>query len=362
MASPMLQWLAASTSCLTLQPQRAFASCRQASWIECVPFDIPAGKYKLILPLSALQALSPVGRCKSFDASADGYGRGEGFVAAVLQRSRAALAPGSTNDEGGSSAAAAGQPFCLVLGSAVNQAGRSGGLTAPNGPSQTALVCTALAVGEVDPGELRFLSVHGTGTALGDPIEVGALAQALPVAAQLTLLSNKSCYGHTEGAAGLTGLLLAAEAVSQAAATPIMHLRNVNPYVSAALGDWSAGGGTTAQLSRQTGPGGSMHACGSAGTSSFGMSGVNAHMLVAPPSLGSEPSVSTAVSMNEVCARKQQRAISMPHTQLSNSSYAMCCRNFLWRCPVSGAASALIHCFCTCTVPQGLRSHCSVTS
>jgi acyl transferase domain-containing protein len=217
-----------------------------------------------------------VGRCKSFDASGDGYGRGEGFVAVVMQR------------HAGSPAGICG----IVLGSAVNQAGRSSGLTAPNGPSQSALIKTALAAAGLSSTAVRFLSVHGTGTALGDPIEIGALAQALPgsgsgrpggqPAAPVTLASNKSCYGHTEGAAGLTGLLLAASMASQQAAPAIMHLRSMNPYVQTALSDWAArGGGRALHLPRQYAAGAAPSALpGAAGTSSFGMSGVNAHMLV----------------------------------------------------------------------------------
>ena len=93
------------------------------------------------------------------------------------------------------------------------QDGRSSGLTAPNGPSQSALVRAALASGDLAPAAVAAVSVHGTGTPLGDPIEVGALGQGLShesvgSARPLTLLSNKSCLGHTEGAAGtLTSFL-----------------------------------------------------------------------------------------------------------------------------------------------------------
>ncbi len=85
------------------------------------------------------------------------------------------------------------------------QDGRSSGLTAPNGPSQSALIRTALASGSVDLMRVHTVSVHGTGTPLGDPIEVGALGQGVsgPLARPLTMLSNKSCFGHTEGAAGV---------------------------------------------------------------------------------------------------------------------------------------------------------------
>ena len=217
---------------------------------------------------------------------------------AVLQRCEGRL----TATDGSTSA-----PFGILLGSAVNQAGRSSGLTAPNGPSQSALISTALAAAGISSLDVRFVSVHGTGTALGDPIEVGALASALPAQSQqqpftsgssspLTLASNKSCYGHTEGAAGLTGLLLAACMAGQQVAPAIMHLRTINPYVAAALADWSAQSSKTLHLPRQLASGASAGQ-GVAGTSSFGMSGVNAHMLVRAAPQGTQVAVPTLVSV-----------------------------------------------------------------
>jgi acyl transferase domain-containing protein len=154
--------------------------------------------------ISQLQAFSPVGRCKTFDASGDGYGRGEGCAVAVLQRA----------GEGGGGAVAA------VHSTVVNQAGRASSLTAPNGPAQTALIAAALAAIDLEPEAVRLVAVHGTGTPLGDPIETGALGQALSLkgaatgrAHAVTIASVKSCYGHTEGAAGLTGALLAVQAL-----------------------------------------------------------------------------------------------------------------------------------------------------
>ena len=205
----------------------------------------------------------------------DGYGRGEGFVSAILQRQQSEQRQAC---------------FGIILGSAVNQAGRSSGLTAPNGPAQAALVKTALSAGSVPSTDVRCLSVHGTGTPLGDPIEVGALAQALQgfgqrSAACRAIVSNKSCFGHTEGAAGLTGLLLAASVVSQDIVPAIMHLRGMNPYVQAALADWSKSGHTVTQVPRQCAAGSGLGTV--AGSSSFGMSGVNAHMVLARDSSSS---------------------------------------------------------------------------
>lgn len=125
----------------------------------------------MLLTLTALlclQALSPVGRCKTFDASADGYGRGEGFAAIVLTQHSGA----------GSSSSASAALLAVVQGSAVNTAGRSSGLTAPNGPAQQKLLAAALAFGRVGPADVAYLAVHGTGTPLGDPI--GEQLQLLP--------------------------------------------------------------------------------------------------------------------------------------------------------------------------------------
>lgn len=253
-----------------------------------------------------LQALSPMGRCQSFDAAADGYGRGEGFAIVFV-----------TAHERKSGA---DRPLLAHLhGSAVNQDGRSSSLTAPNGPAQQLLLATALASGGLEPWDVGFVVVHGTGelandmltargslwccgqlwffsadhcsvstgTPLGDPIEVGALAVALgghsAAARVLSLVSVKSCYGHTEGTAGLTGLLLAAAGAAQQALPPVVNLREMNSYVSAALGGFDTAGG--AAVPRQAGPATSADTRSSsagvlAGTSSFGMSGVNAHMLL----------------------------------------------------------------------------------
>ena len=104
----------------------------------------------------------------------------------------------------------------IVLASAVNQDGRSSGLTVPNGPAQTVLLADVMHAAGALPSTLRYVALHGTGTSVGDPIEVGALGQALlrriegravAYAAEVSMAlgSPKSCYGHTEGAAGLTG-------------------------------------------------------------------------------------------------------------------------------------------------------------
>ena len=100
----------------------------------------------------------------------------------------------------------------IILGSAINQDGRSSGLTAPNGPSQTSLISFVMSISNVAPSSLKYVALHGTGTPLGDPIEISALGVALTIAQDhplhlITTGSVKACYGHTEGAAGVTGKL-----------------------------------------------------------------------------------------------------------------------------------------------------------
>lgn len=219
-----------------------------------------------------LQALSPVGRCQSFDASADGYGRGEGFASLVLVHAHL----DARHDV---------PCVAVVRGSAVNQDGRSSSLTAPHGPSQRTLVMQAISSAALNNESIGLVVVHGTGTALGDPIEVGALGGALSVDAisaetpePIALASVKSCYGHTEGTAGITGLLLAAAAAHHDQLPPVLCLRHVNPYVASTLPGFKQG----AFVPRQTGPSVCIHTKKYiSGTSSFGMSGINAHLLLA---------------------------------------------------------------------------------
>ena len=178
-----------------------------------------------------------------------------------------------------------------LCGSAINQDGQSSGLTAPNGPSQAKLLLMAARGGNLPVSGLQFLASHGTGTALGDPIEVGAVGQAMIGSnirfrtSNVVLGSVKSCYGHTEGSAGIAGLFMAAKVASQHCVPASMHLRNMNPYVEAALGDWHRSLRFAAGLPRQTAPAIRDDAT-FAGCSSFGMSGVNAHAVVQRPLFG----------------------------------------------------------------------------
>src|SRR5215208_2871259 len=149
--------------------------------------------------MSKSRALAADGYSKTFDAAADGYARGEGCGVIVLKRLSDALAAGDNI-------------LALIKGSAINHDGRSSGLTVPNGQAQQAVVRTALEdAGGMDPLQVHFVETHGTGTQLGDPIEVRALAAALgknrPKDQPLVLASVKANMGHLEAAAGMAGLI-----------------------------------------------------------------------------------------------------------------------------------------------------------
>ncbi|MFM7314811.1 MAG: SDR family NAD(P)-dependent oxidoreductase, partial [Cyanobium sp.] len=207
------------------------------------------------------------GHCKTFDAAADGYVRGEGCGVVVLKRLADAVA--------------AGDPILAVLrGSGVNQDGASAGLTVPNGEAQAALIRRTLELAQLDGDQIDVLEAHGTGTPLGDPIELKALA---PIYGRrerdqpLRLGSVKTNLGHLEGAAGVAGLIKAVLMVQHGRIPPHLHLRQRTPYLNwndwslqipTATEAWAAAGGAAETRPRW------------AAVSSFGFSGTNAHVLV----------------------------------------------------------------------------------
>ena len=160
--------------------------------------------------------LSGDGRCKTLDAAADGYLRGEAVISLLLKPRR----------EGGAARV-------IILGSAVNQDGRSSSLTAPNGPAQQAVMRAALRAAALSGGEVGALQMHGTGTPLGDPIEAGAAHAALlsVPGAPLAIGAAKSAVGHSEAPSGLVGLLQLSMMLVEGASAPILHLRTLSPHV-----------------------------------------------------------------------------------------------------------------------------------
>ena len=169
--------------------------------------------------LSKWGFLAPDGRCKTFDARANGFVRGEGCGVVVLKRLGDALADGDVIHG-------------LVRGSAVNQDGRTSVLTAPSGLAQQAVVRAALENGAVAPDQISYVEAHGTGTALGDPIEVEALAEVFGERApdrRIVLGAVKTNIGHLEAAAGVAGLIKVLLAMRHEAIPPNLHFTALNP-------------------------------------------------------------------------------------------------------------------------------------
>ena len=228
--------------------------------------------------LSRARMMSADGRCKTFDASADGYVRGEGCGVVVLKRLNDAIADGDNI-------------LALIRGTAVNQDGRSSGLTVPNGLAQESLIREALEQSGVAGEEIGYVEAHGTGTSLGDPIEVRALGTVLcadrPAGEPLRLGSVKTNLGHLEAAAGIAGLIKTVLALRHEAIPPHLHFVTPNPLipwaelpveVPTAPVAWPRAGGRRV-----------------AGVSSFGFSGTNAHVVVEEAPVAAAPAQAAGV-------------------------------------------------------------------
>ena len=214
------------------------------------------------IALSRTQMLNPEGRCKTFDASANGFAKGEGCGVIVLKRLSDAIADGDNI-------------LAQIRGSAVNHNGRSSSLIAPNGLSQQAVIRQALASGGVKPESVDYVEVQGTGTSVGESIEVGALSavygQNRPAARPLAIASVKTNIGHTEAASGVASLLKVVLALQNKQIPPHLHLKQPNPYIEwneipfevpTELKEWQKEGTRFA------------------GISAFGFSGTNAHIVL----------------------------------------------------------------------------------
>ena len=200
------------------------------------------------------------GRSHTFDARADGYGRGEACGTTALQLMS------STDDA---------LSVVSVHGCAVRQDGKSASLTAPSGLAQQALIRAALADAGATASDVDVLEAHGTGTSLGDPIEAGSLASTVLVERApdevLAAGSGKANVGHTEPAAGMTGIVRLASALGHGLGTPNAQLRVLNPHVGSALVDLPS------VMPTQAAP---LHGASAGGVNSFGYSGTITHALV----------------------------------------------------------------------------------
>lgn len=215
--------------------------------------------------LSRANLLSIDGRCQTFDASADGYARGESCRALYLQ----VLAEVEKTTS-----------FGVLLGSAVNTNGRALSLTAPNGPAQQMLLRLALSSADLQPEHVKAVHTHANGTPLGDPIEIGATVTVLRPATLLPLVFStiKGYSGHQEAGAGAVGLMEGLLLSNLQAVAPALHLRSLNPHVCSAVQGKAAvfaRGGPFATPALHC-----MDTANAVGISSFGANGTNAHVLV----------------------------------------------------------------------------------
>ncbi|MEO0376633.1 MAG: beta-ketoacyl synthase N-terminal-like domain-containing protein, partial [Cyanobacteria bacterium P01_A01_bin.17] len=208
------------------------------------------------------QMMAADGRCKTFDADADGYVRGEGCGLVVLKR----LADVQRD----------GDPILAVIeGSAINQDGRSNGITAPNGLAQQRVIAQALEQAGVAPAEIQYVETHGTGTPLGDPIEVASLQKVLGQDREQTcwLGSVKTNIGHLESAAGVAGLMKVVLALQHGSIPAHLNCKKLNPYIELE--------GSGFAIASQSQPWPLSDKRRIAGVSAFGFGGTNAHAIIA---------------------------------------------------------------------------------
>ena len=242
-------------------------ACQSLRQGEC-NLALAAGVNALLSPeltkaFTQTQMMAADGRCKTFDAAADGYVRGEGCGVVVLKRLQAAQAQGD-------------RILAVIRGSAINQDGRSNGLTAPNGPAQQAVIRQALSNAGVAPADIQYVEAHGTGTPLGDPIEVDALqavlAQGRSPDAPCYLGSVKTNLGHLESAAGIAGLIKGVLALQHQEIPPHLNLNNLNPYITLDQ--------TPFAIATQSQCWTADHPFRLMGVSSFGFGGTNGHIIL----------------------------------------------------------------------------------
>jgi acyl transferase domain-containing protein/acyl carrier protein len=242
-------------------------ACKSLRTGEC-DLALAGGVNVILLPdamvlFSRWGMLAPDGKCKTFDAAADGMVRAEGCGLVALKRLSDALA--------------AGDPIRAVIrGSALNSDGRSSGITVPNGPAQEAVIRAALASAGLSPADIDFVEAHGTGTPIGDPIEVEALAAAYSPnrSAERPLIVGaiKANLGHTEAASGVAGLIKLVAALEHEQIPAQINYSQPNPRI-----DWANIPIRVADKTMEWRRG---KRARRAAVSAFGLSGTNAHVIV----------------------------------------------------------------------------------
>lgn len=283
-------------------------ACQSLRQGEC-DLALAGGVNRIIAPetsinFSKARMLSPDGRCRSFDAAAQGFVRAEGCGIVALKRLSQARRDGDII-------------HAVILGSAVNHDGRTSGLTVPNGPAQQTVIRRALQASGIEPSAVSYVETHGTGTTLGDPIEVGALGAVFgdrPTNSPLRLGAVKTHIGHLEAAAGIAGLIKAVLALQHQTIPANLHFQTPNPHI-----EWDR---LPVRVPTEHEPWPKGETPRIAGISAFGFSGTNAHVVVADEptdkmrnphlreEVGGEPSMPTG---------KDEEAIAPPSTAANPS-------------------------------------------
>jgi acyl transferase domain-containing protein/thioesterase domain-containing protein len=260
---------------------------------------------------------SPDGRCRAFDAGAAGTIKGSGVGVVVLKRLQDALADGD-------------QIYAVIRGSAVNNDGSVKiGYTAPSQDGQAQVIRAALAAAGADPERVGYIEAHGTGTPLGDPIEVAALTQVFRAqtgARQFCGLGSvKTNIGHLDVAAGVAGLIKAALAVRDGRIPPSLHFRRPNPQLDLASSPFYVAGEPTPWPEALTPR--------LAGVSSFGIGGTNAHVVLEqPPELPAAPadpwqllplSARTPAALDRMTERLAEHLERHPGLCLADAAYTL---------------------------------------
>ncbi|MXN82708.1 amino acid adenylation domain-containing protein [Burkholderia sp. 4812] len=281
-----------------------------------------AGGVNLILSpdnsiaVSRTRALAPDGRCKTFDAAADGFVRSEGCGALVLKRLSDALAAGD-------------RVLAVLRGSAVNHDGASSGFTAPNGRAQEAVIRQAL--GGLPAASIDYVEAHGTGTPLGDPVEVQALAtvfgEGRDDGRRLRVGSVKTNIGHTESAAGIAGVIKVVLALNHERLPAHLHFRRPSPLVQ-----WDA---LPIEICAEASAWPRGERPRRAGVSAFGASGTNAHLVLEEAPVPARPatpskhtvhplvlSAKTPAALRELAGRYQRRLEAEPGLDIAAVAFS----------------------------------------